>query len=54
MRGFGLAAVAQRTGRADELDARADPRHMPGQAVTGDRCAQAPLAAGAASRSMCA
>ena len=35
MRGFRLAAVPQRARRADELDARADARDMPGQPVCG-------------------
>ena len=34
MRGFGLAAVLQRSRCADELDARADARDMPRQPVS--------------------
>ena len=53
MRGFRLAAVPQRTGRADEFDARADPRHMPGQAVAAMVLAR-PFSSRAARRSICA
>ena len=35
VRGLGLGAVAQRPGRADELDARADAHHVPRQPRTG-------------------
>ena len=37
MGGFRLAAVPQRAGRADELDARADAGDVPGQPVRDDR-----------------
>ena len=51
MRGFGLGAVLQRTGRADELDAGADPRDMPGQPVRVKSCRKS-ASSRAASRSI--